>query len=159
MLIAAFVSIVPCQRAEAQINLSKAASVLTSSNGIAAGTALLSLYTQYKADGKLDFSNASNISNLVKLVSNIKGLKSASSADDGFVSGLISGSDSLVNEGNSSNVLSSLSSISNLDTSSLKSAAASSLVSGLGGSSKKSSGASSAVSTASSVLGSLFKGL
>lgn len=62
MLIAAIISVVPSYRADAKINLSKAASVLTSSNGIAAGTALLSLYTQYKADGKLDFSNTSRIS-------------------------------------------------------------------------------------------------
>ena len=96
---------------------------LTASNGNSAGGALLSLFTQYKADGKLDMTNPTNIANLITLANNIKGLASVKNTGS-FLSGLISGSKNLVNKSNQTNVLSTLSSLSNLDLSSLSSTAA-----------------------------------
>jgi len=135
---------------------------LNLSNGIKAGTALLALYKQYKADGKLDLTNANNISNVTTLVSNIKGLKSSDTSNTSFIDGLISGSKNLVTNSNSGSVISSLSSLAGLDVSSLGASAASSAVSGLlskATSSSSSSKSSSAASTATSVLTSLFKSL
>ena len=127
--IAAFLIFVPFKSANAQVNLNLGdiTSSLTGSTGSSAGLALLNLYTQFKADGKLDLSNSKNISNLVTLASNIKGLKGSTSKTDlsPFVNGLISGSKNLVNKGNSTSVLNSLKSISNLDLSSLGNAAVS----------------------------------
>ena len=45
------------------------------SEGQAAGVALKALYTQYKADGKLDMANLTNIMNLATLANNVKDLK------------------------------------------------------------------------------------
>jgi len=138
-------------------------STLTTSNGLAAGKALLSLYTQYKADGKFDLNNASNISNLVSLATNIQGLAQNTNVKS-FLSGLISGSKNLVNSSNSSSVLSTLKSISGLDLNSLgtsaATSAASSLLSKLGGSSTSSSASSnSAAGTAANALTKLFSTL
>lgn len=48
-----------------------------SSAGQGAGTALLNLYNQYKADGnKYDYQNMQNILNTVSLIANCEGLKS-----------------------------------------------------------------------------------
>jgi len=148
----------PCRAQE-----TAAATALTNSNGLAAGKALLSLYSQYKADGKLDLSNSANITNLATLAANIQGLAQNTNVKN-FLSGLISGSKNLVNNTNSSSVLSTLKSISGLDLSSLgtqaASAAASSLLSKLGGS--KTSGTTAgntAANTAASALTKLFAGL
>lgn len=144
------------------------AAKLNASNGLAAGKSLLALYTQFKADGKLDLSNASNINNIVTLVSNVKGLTSestASSTPASFVSSLISGSNNLVTKNNSNSVLGALGSIANLDTksiaSSVASSAAKSAIGNLLGKASSSSAASSsqAASTAGSVLSSLFSSL
>lgn len=113
-------------------------STLTTSNGTAAGTALLALYNQYKSNGKVDFTNATNISNLITLATNVKGLTSNSNTKS-FVKGLISGSKKLVNSSNSSKVISSLTKLANLDLSSLKSSA-------------KSAATDAAKSTAESVI-------
>ena len=45
------------------------------SAGQGAGSALQSIYTQYKADGKFDYKNMQNILNTVTLVANCEGLK------------------------------------------------------------------------------------
>lgn len=150
------------------------AAKLNLQNGLSAGKALYSLYTQYKADGKkLDLSNQSNITNLISLVTNIKGLTAESTTSNtaaSFLSGLISGSSNLVTKSNSNSVLSALGSIANLDVSSLAanaaSSAASSAVSSL---LKKASGSTTTstsntnsntvASTASTVLSSLFSKL
>ena len=115
----------PCHEAAAQDSTSQQSTVpaLTASNGNSAGSALLSLFTQYKADGKLDMTNPTNIANLITLANNIKGLAAAKNTGS-FLSGLISGSKNLVNKSNQTNVLSTLSSLSNLDLSSLSSTAA-----------------------------------
>lgn len=111
--------------------ISAAASSLTSSgssNGQAAGAALKSLYTQYKADGKLDMTNLSNILNLATLTQNIQGLKGQSDKSafyKDFASGLILGSSNLVTQNTASSVMSGLTSlVSNVDLSGLQNKAA-----------------------------------
>lgn len=97
-------------------------------NGQAAGAALKSLYTQYKADGKLDMSNLTNILNLTTLASNVKGLKGQSDKTTfykDFAAGLISGSNNLVSQTNSTAVMSGLTSlVNNVDLSALTEKAA-----------------------------------
>lgn len=60
--IAAFLIFVPFKSANAQVNLNlgNIASSLTGNTGSSAGLALLNLYTQFKADGKLDLSSLGN---------------------------------------------------------------------------------------------------
>jgi hypothetical protein len=80
-------------------------------NGKAAGAALKDLYSQYKTDKKLDMSNLNNIMNLATLANNIKGLKNVSNKSafyKDFISGLIKGSDNLVNESNGSTIMQGL---------------------------------------------------
>lgn len=93
------------------------------SNGQAAGAALKSLYTQYKADGKLDMTNLNNILNLTTLSNNIKELKGMSDKSKfykDFATGLIKGSDSLVNKSNSTSVMNGLTNlVNNVDLSAL----------------------------------------
>jgi len=145
---------------------------LNATNGLAAGKSLLALYSQYKADGKLDLSNTNNISNIVSLVTNIKGLTSESTTQNtsaSFLSSLITGSNNLVTTSNSNSVLSALGSIANLDTNSIASSvatsaatsAAKSALSGLLGkaSSTATNTTSEAASTAGSVLSALFSSL
>lgn len=139
----AMLLIAPAQTSQAQSKLSKVANVvsaLTSENGRTAGKALLGLYTQFKTDGKLDFSNQTNLSNLVQLASSVSGLKGATKTTDtsSFLSGLISGSNNLVNSGNSTNVLGALTNLANVDLSSIAGSSAStdkaaSILSGLFG--------------------------
>ena len=97
-------------------------------NGQAAGAALKSLYTQYKADGKLDMSNLTNILNLTTLASNVKGLKGLTDKSTfykDFAAGLISGSNNLVSQTNSTAVMSGLTSlVNNVDLSALTDKAA-----------------------------------
>ena len=105
--------------------LNKAAETVTdaTSNGQAAGAALKALYTQYKADGKLDMTNLNNILNLTTLSNNIKGLKGMSNKSTfykDFATGLIKGSDSLVNKSNSTSVMNGLTNlVNNVDLSAL----------------------------------------
>ena len=85
-------------------------------SGQAAGVALKSLYSQYKADGKFDMGNLNNIINLASLAQNIKGLKGVT--DKGafykdFASGLVLGSNNLVTEQNSTSVMSGLTNMAN----------------------------------------------
>ena len=92
------------------------------SEGKQAGIALKALYKQYKADGKLDMSNLNNLLNLTKLANNVKNLKGKSSKSTfykDFMSGLIDGSDNLVNKTNSKDIMNSLSTFANVDTSAL----------------------------------------
>lgn len=140
------------------------AASLTNSNGLKAGAALLSLYTQYKSTGKLDLSNATNLNNLLTLASNIKGLDQLANKSS-FLSGLISGSKNLVNKSNQSSVLSSLTQLSGLDLSSLSGSAAASAVTGAlskvatSGAIKTTDSASSVSSSATSILTGLFSKL
>lgn len=90
-------------------------------NGKAAGTALRALYTQYKADKKLDMSNLNNIANVATFSANVQGLKGQSNKGTfykDFVSGLITGSNNLVNETNSTTVMDSITNlVQNVDLS------------------------------------------
>lgn len=104
------------QTSTASSLLSGVSSVLTQTNGNSAGIALLSLYTQYKTTGKIDFSNATTIQNILSLATNIKGLKEQKNTTS-FLSGLISGSKNLVNNNNSATALSALGNLSTLDLS------------------------------------------
>ena len=94
------------------------------SNGQAAGAALRSLYTQYKSAGKLDMGNINNIMNLATLATNIKGLKGQTNKTafyKDFATGLISGSNNLVTQSNSSAVMNGLTSlVNNVDLSALQ---------------------------------------
>lgn len=98
------------------------------SNGRAAGAALKSLYTQYKADGKLDMSNFNNIMNLATLANNTKDLKGQSDKSafyKDFAAGLVLGSGNLVTQSNTTSVMSGLSNlVNNVDLSGLAAAAA-----------------------------------
>ena len=96
------------------------------SNGQASGVALKALYTQYKADGKnLNMNNIQNMLNLASLATSVQGLKEADAAyKKEFAKGLVLGSTNLVTTNNSTSVLSSLTSFSNMDLSSLLTGAA-----------------------------------
>ena len=92
-----------------------AASAATS-NGQAAGAALKALYTQYKADGKIDLSNINNIMNLAALANNVKDLKGQTNKSafyKDFAAGLVTGSNSLVTSSNSTAVMNGLSNLVN----------------------------------------------
>lgn len=171
ILAALFISLAVPSVSKAQTSiLSDVSSLLTNKNGNTAGSALLSLYTNYKADGKIDLSNTTNIQSIITLAQNIKGIKEQKD-NTNFLSGLISGSKNLINNSNSSTALDALGQISSLDLSSLgkqaASAAATKAVSGLFSKigSKNNSTASASetkdanATQASSILSGLFKTL
>lgn len=109
----------------AQGIFSKKTSTATS-NGKAAGVALKSLYSQYKADGKLNMQNVGNIVNLATLANNLKGLKGQSDKSvfyKDFASGLVTGSGNLVNDSNSGAVMGGLAGlVNNVDLSGIQGA-------------------------------------
>lgn len=93
-----------------------AAASAATSNGQAAGAALKALYTQYKADGKIDLSNINNIMNLAALANNVKDLKGQTNKSafyKDFAAGLVTGSNSLVTSSNSTAVMNGLSKLVN----------------------------------------------
>ena len=97
------------------------------SDGQAAGVALKALYGQYKVDGKLDMSNLTNLMNLAALatsVQNLKGQTDKTTFYKDFVKGLITGSNNLVNENNSTSIMSGLQNlVNNVDLSGLTASA------------------------------------
>ena len=130
-------------------------------NGQAAGAALKALYTQYKADGKLDMGNLTNLMNLTTLATNVQGLKGQSNKSAfymDFAKGLVMGSNNLVTESNSASVMSGLTNlVNNVDLSALTAsaedkagAAASALTEKLAGASDK---ANAAVENATEIAG------
>ena len=135
LAIAAFLSSQTVAEAQNLKNLFKQATSSTTTtesagttNGKAAGSALKSLYTQYKADGKLDMSNLNNIMNAATLATNVKGLKGQTDKTTfykDFASGLILGSENLVSQTNSTAVMSGLTNlVNNVDLSVLTEKAA-----------------------------------
>lgn len=96
------------------------------SNGKSAGAALKALYTQYKADGKLNMKNLSNLMNLATLANNIQDLKgqgNKSAFYKDFAAGLVTGSGNLVNSSNSNAVMGGLTNlVNNVDLSGLQGA-------------------------------------
>ena len=97
------------------------------SEGQAAGVALKAHYGQYKTDGKLDMSNLTNLMNLAALatsVQNLKGQTDKTTFYKDFVKGLITGSNNLVNENNSTSIMSGLQNlVNNVDLSGLTASA------------------------------------
>ena len=97
------------------------------SEGQAAGVALKALYGQYKTDGKLDMSNLTNLMNLAALatsVQNLKGQTDKTTFYKDFVKGLITGSNNLVNENNSTSIMSGLQNlVNNVDLSGITASA------------------------------------
>ena len=106
-------------------------------SGQASGAALRNLYTQYKADGnKVDMTNLNNILNLATLSQAITELKDAGKVDKSdyvreFATGLILGSNNLVNQTNSTPVVSNLTNIAGIDLSSVTSAATALIANGI----------------------------
>lgn len=92
-------------------------------NGQTAGVALKALYTQFKADGKLDMSNLNNILNLTALsnsIKDLKGMTNKSTFYKEFAQGLIMGSNNLVTSTNSTSIMNGLTSlVNNVDLSGL----------------------------------------
>lgn len=95
--------------------------------GQQSGVALKALYAQYKADGKLDFSNINNLLNIVNLSAQVQ---KVTKAEEGtvdytdFGKGLIAGSVNLVNELNQEKVVNVLTQqLSKIDTSKVTEAA------------------------------------
>ena len=95
--------------------------------GQQSGVALKALYTQYKADGKLDFSNINNLLNIVNLSAQVQ---KVTKAEEGtvdytdFGKGLIAGSVNLVNELNQEKVVNVLTQqLSKIDTTKITEAA------------------------------------
>ena len=106
-------------------------------SGQASGAALRNLYTQYKADGnKVDMTNISNILNLATLSQAITELKDAGKVDKSdyvreFATGLILGSNNLVNQNNSTPVVSNLTNLAGINLSSVTNAATTLLANGI----------------------------
>ena len=76
--------------------------------GQQSGVALKALYTQYKADGKLDFSNLNNLLNIVNLSAQVQKITKAEKGTvdySEFGKGLVAGSVNLVNDLNKDQVV------------------------------------------------------
>lgn len=95
--------------------------------GQQSGVALKALYTQYKADGKIDFSNINNLLNIVNLSAQVQKITKAEKGTvdySDFSKGLIAGSVNLVNELNKEKVVDVLTQqLSKIDTSKITEAA------------------------------------
>lgn len=89
--------------------------------GQQSGVALKALYTQYKADGKLDFSNLNNLLNIVNLSAQVQKVTKAEKGTvdySEFGKGLVAGSVNLVNDINKDQVVNVLTQqLGNIDTS------------------------------------------
>ena len=76
--------------------------------GQQSGVALKALYTQYKTDGKLDFSNLNNLLNIVNLSAQVQKITKAEKGTvdySEFGKGLVAGSVNLVNDINKDQVV------------------------------------------------------
>lgn len=76
--------------------------------GQQSGVALKALYAQYKADGKLDFSNLNNLLNIVNLSAQVQKITKAEKETvdySEFGKGLVAGSVNLVNDINKDQVV------------------------------------------------------
>ena len=95
--------------------------------GQQSGVALKALYIQYKADGKIDFSNINNLLNIVNLSAQVQKITKAEKGTvdySDFSKGLIAGSVNLVNELNKEKVVDVLTQqLSKIDTSKITEAA------------------------------------
>lgn len=95
--------------------------------GQQSGVALKALYTQYKADGKLDFSNLNNLLNIVNLSAQVQKITKAEKGTvdySEFGKGLVAGSVNLVNDINKDQVVNVLTQqLAKVDTSKITEAA------------------------------------
>ena len=128
-------------------------------NGKTAGVALRALYTQYKADGKLDMANLNNIANVATFSANIQGLKGQSDKTafyKDFASGFILGSNNLVNEANSTTVMNTITSlVENVDLSGVEQKATEVAATASNAATTAASSAATAVSSVASVADSV----
>ena len=89
--------------------------------GQQSGVALKALYSQYQADGKIDFSNLTNIANILNLSAQVQKIAQAEKGSvnySDFSQGLIAGSVNLVNELNQEKVVDILTTqVAKIDTS------------------------------------------
>lgn len=93
------------------------------SNGSSTGTALSAIYNVLKATGGIDLSNLANLINIGQILTGANSLANATASyTDEFTKGLIQGSNSLITTANASKVISSLKSLSGMDTSALTTA-------------------------------------
>ena len=94
-----------------------------STYGLNTGSGLSALYKVLQATGAIDLSNVTNLINLGKILTGANSLTGASSSFlDAFSSGLINGSNRLVNNSNLSGVLGGLRALANIDTSAITNA-------------------------------------
>ena len=95
-----------------------------SNTGSSTGGALAALYQIFKSTGALDLGNLTNIINIGKVLTGANTLADATTeyATD-FTSGLIAGSQQLINDKNVQNVVTALKALSKVDTSALTQAA------------------------------------
>ena len=95
--------------------------------GQQSGVALKALYAQYKADGKLDFSNINNLLNIVNLSAQVQKITKAEKGTvdySEFGKGLVAGSVNLVNDINKDQVVNVLTQqLAKVDTSKITEAA------------------------------------
>lgn len=87
-----------------------------SASGQASGAALKSLYSQYKADGRIDVTNLSNIMMLSQLangIQSLKGVDDKSAFYTDFAAGLILGSDNLVTKQTANPITNTLQTLAN----------------------------------------------
>lgn len=132
-------------------------------SGKSSGVALRNLYNTYQSTGKIEMTNISTMMQVASLVNGVQALKTTTDktafyAD--FLTGLITGSNNLVNKNNSTNVMNALTTMSNLDLSAITNAAANNnnaaTATGALGTAANIAAASESVSSAVSSLNSIF---
>ncbi|MFA6831087.1 MAG: hypothetical protein WCR36_02290 [Bacteroidaceae bacterium] len=97
-------------------NITTTGTVDPSSAGNSLGGAISSLYGQYKQNGSIPLTNVSNLLMMQQLINNANVYKENYSNTNflgSFASGLVTGSNNLVNSSNQSSVLSSVLNIAN----------------------------------------------
>lgn len=88
------------------------------STGKSTGSALATIFNVLKSTGSIDLSNLMNVINIGKILTGAGTLANATQTYTGeFVSGLMNGSDNLVNSSNVAAVLSGLQALNNIDQS------------------------------------------
>ena len=98
----------------ASCGLLKSAASTALSAGSSVGSALASIYAQYKADGKIDLSNLGNIVNLASIINILKG-NALDGDNTDLIAGLIEGSQNTITPSNASAIVDLLGQISNID--------------------------------------------
>lgn len=90
------------------------------SSGSNTGSAIAAIYNIFKSTGGIDLNNITTLINLGKILTGANSLTGATEAfTSDFTSGLISGSSNLINSANVAGVLSSLKSLTNINTSAI----------------------------------------